>query len=108
MERKGVSTYISVLLLIVVVIAGGILIYGYTMGWFGRLGGEGEVGILSLDESSADSGANVITVYIRNVGGSSVTIDAVYVEGTKLPNANTTVAGNDLDTPTAIAQNTVV
>lgn len=108
MERKGVSTYISVLLLIVVVIAGGILIYGYTMGWFGRLGGEGEVGILSLDESSADGSTNVITAYIRNVGGSSVTIDAVYVEGALLPNTNTTVAGSDLDTPTAIAQNTVV
>jgi hypothetical protein len=108
LERKGVSTYISVLLLIVVVIAGGILIYGYTMGWFGRLGGEGEVGILSLDESSADGSTNVITAYVRNVGGSSVTIDAVYVEGALLPNANTTVAGNDLDTPTAIAQNSVV
>jgi len=33
LKRKGVSTYISVLLLIVVVIAGGILIYGYTMGY---------------------------------------------------------------------------
>ncbi|MHA2092820.1 MAG: archaellin/type IV pilin N-terminal domain-containing protein, partial [Candidatus Kariarchaeaceae archaeon] len=55
MNRKGVSTYISVLLLIVVVIAGGILIYGYTMGWFGRLGGEGEMGMVSLDSAYADS-----------------------------------------------------
>jgi len=36
MKRKGVSTYISVLLLIVVTIAGGVMIYGYTIGWFGR------------------------------------------------------------------------
>lgn len=112
MKRKGVSTYISVLLLIVVVIAGGILIYGYTMGWFGRLGGEGEMGTLSLDEVSADSTTNVITAYIRNVGGSSVTLDAIYVEGTLLPDANTTVTKNlvtnDLTTDTPIAQNEVV
>ena len=107
MERKGVSTYISVLLLIVVVIAGGILIYGYTMGWFGRLGGEGEMGVLSMDEVSADGTANTITAYIRNVGGSPVTIDNVYIEGTLLIDANTTVGGVILSTPTAIAEGSV-
>jgi hypothetical protein len=91
MERKGVSTYISVLLLIVVVIAGGMMIYGYTMGWFGRLGGEGEMGTLSFDEASADGSANTITIYVRNVGSSSVTIDAVYIEGVSLTGANVTV-----------------
>ena len=106
MERKGVSTYISVLLLIVVVIAGGILIYGYTMGWFGRLGGEGEMGILSYDEVSASGSANTITVYVRNVGSSSVTLDAVYVEGTVLPDNNVTVNGNPLTT-TPIAEGAV-
>ena len=106
MERKGVSTYISVLLLIVVVIAGGILIYGYTMGWFGRLGGEGEMGTLSYDEVSASGSANTITVYVRNVGSSSVTLDAVYVEGTVLPDNNVTVNGNPLTT-TPIAEGAV-
>ncbi|MCB2171150.1 hypothetical protein KQH65_00260 [archaeon] len=80
MERKGVSTYISVLLLIVVVIAGGILIYGYTMGWFGRLGGEGEMGTLSIDSSLALATNDTIIVFIRNVGTSSVDFDTVYVE----------------------------
>ncbi|RLF31410.1 MAG: hypothetical protein DRM98_05635 [Thermoplasmata archaeon] len=80
MERKGVSTYISVLLLIVVVIAGGILIYGYTMGWFGRLGGEGDLGTLSVDTVTADAVANNITVYLRNIGSKDVTIDVAYVD----------------------------
>jgi len=108
MQRKGVSTYISVLLLIVVVIAGGILIYGYTMGWFGRLGGEGDLGILSIDEVSADGAANTITVYVRNIGSSSVTIDSVYVEGIQLDDLNTTVEAIPLSTATPIAENTVV
>jgi hypothetical protein len=107
MERKGVSTYISVLLLIVVVIAGGILIYGYTMGWFGRLGGEGEMGILGIDEVSADGTANTVTAYVRNLGGSSVTIDNVYIEGVLLVDANTTVNTVALTTATAIDQSSV-
>jgi len=105
MERKGVSTYISVLLLIVVVIAGGILIYGYTMGWFGRLGGEGEMGILSLDEASATG--TLVTLYVRNVGASSVTLDAVYVEGAVITDANVDVDGVAMTTPTAITQGSV-
>ena len=84
MDRKGVSTYISVLLLIVVVIAGGILIYGYTMGWFGRLGGEGEMGMVSLDSAYADSTSNNILCYIRNVGGSSITLDQAYVNNVRV------------------------
>jgi archaellum component FlaG (FlaF/FlaG flagellin family) len=93
--------------LIVVVIAGGILIYGYTMGWFGRLGGEGEMGILSIDESSAIGSTDTITVYLRNVGSSSVTIDAVYVEGEVIDNADVLLGIVDLDTPTPIPEGSV-
>jgi len=93
MERKGVSTYISVLLLIVVVIAGGMLIYGYTMGWFGRLGGEGEMGTLSFDEVSASGTTDDITVYLRNVGSSSVTLDGIYVDGGVIADASVSVDG---------------
>ena len=105
MQRKGVSTYISVLLLIVVVIAGGILIYGYTMGWFGRLGGEGDLGILSIDESSANT--TFIRVYLRNVGSTSVTLDAAYVEGDLVADADVYVDGTALTTPTAITEGSV-
>jgi hypothetical protein len=105
--RKGVSTYISVLLLIVVVIAGGIMIYGYTMGWFGRLGGQGEMGILSIDERSASGTTNIITAYVRNVGSSSVTLDAVYVDGAVIADADVTVNTVALTTPTPIAEGSV-
>ncbi len=106
MERKGVSTYISVLLLIVVVIAGGVLIYGYTMGWFGRLGTEGQMGTLSIDESSGN--ATYIRAYIRNVGSSSITLDAAYVSGNLVADASVFVEGVALTTPTAITQGSVV
>ncbi|HHL41381.1 MAG TPA: hypothetical protein ENJ36_01835 [Candidatus Bathyarchaeota archaeon] len=100
MKRKGVSTYISVLLLIVVVIAGGILIYGYTMGWFGRLGGEGEMGTLSVDTVSASVNGTdpFVTVYLRNVGGSDVTLDVAYVDDVQATSINqTTILQGNVD-----------
>ena len=107
MNRKGVSTYISVLLLIVVTIAGGVMIYGYTIGWFGRLGGEGEMGTLSIDEVSASGTTNLITAYVRNVGSSSVILDAVYVEGTLIADADVTVDTVAMTTATPIVEGSI-
>jgi len=107
MKRKGVSTYISVLLLIVVTIAGGVMIYGYTIGWFGRLGGEGEMGTLSIDEVSASGTTNLITAYVRNVGSSSVILDAVYVEGALIADADVTVDTVAMTTATPIAEGSI-
>ena len=107
MNRRGVSTYISVLLLIVVTIAGGVMIYGYTMGWFGRLGGEGEMGTLSLDEVDASGSTNQITAYVRNLGSSSVTLDAVYVEGALITDADVTVDTVAMTTATPIVEGAV-
>ena len=107
MNRKGVSTYISVLLLIIVTIAGGVMIYGYTIGWFGRLGGGGEMGTLSIDEVSASGTTNLITAYVRNVGSSSVTLDAVYVEGSLIADADVTVNTIAMTTATPIAEGAI-
>jgi len=107
MKRKGVSTYISVLLLIVVTIAGGVMIYGYTIGWFGRLGGEGEMGTLSIDEVNAIGATDLITAYVRNVGSSSVILDAVYVEGLLIADADVTVDTVAMTTATPIAEGSI-
>ena len=106
MKRKGVSTYISVLLLIVVTIAGGVMIYGYTIGWFGKLGGSGEMGILSVDESSANT--TFIKAYIRNVGSSSVVIDNAYVDGNLVDDVDVYVDDTNLATATSIAEGATV
>ena len=96
LKRKAVSTYISVLLLIVVVIAGGILIYGYVMGWFGRLGGEGELGTLSVDSSKAYATNNTVLVWVRNIGKSSVSLEKVYVDDIPQTMATTTIGVNQV------------
>ena len=83
------------------------MIYGYTMGWFGRLGGEGEMGTLSLDEVDASGSTNQITAYVRNLGSSSVTLDAVYVEGALIADADVTVDTVAMTTATPIVEGAV-
>ena len=55
------------------------MIYGYTMGWFGRLGGQGEMGTLSVDSAVAYAANDTVVAFLRNVGASSVEFDTVYV-----------------------------
>ena len=93
-DRKGVATYISVLLLIIVAIAGGMMLYGYTMGWFGRLGGQGEMGVLSVDSALAYSANDTVIFFLRNVGTSPVELDSVYVG--ELPVSTVTADNNPL------------
>jgi hypothetical protein len=93
-DRKGVSTYISVLLLTIVAIAGGIMLYGYTIGWFGKLGGQGEMGVISVDSVLAYSANDTIVFFLRNLGTSPVELDAVYIG--ELPASTVTADDNPL------------
>lgn len=63
------------------------------------------MGTLSFDEVSCST--TEIIVYVRNVGSSSVTLDAVYVEGAVLPAANVTVNSIAISTATPIRQGAV-
>ena len=80
-ERRGVSTFIAVLLMMVLAVSAGVVIYAYTMGYLGGLGSTQIPGALSLD--SATCSTTVMKAYIRNIGKSSISIDAVYEDGAK-------------------------
>jgi len=43
-KRKGISTFIATLLLMVLAVAAGIVIYAYTMGYLGGFGGTEQLG----------------------------------------------------------------
>ena len=88
MKRRGVSTFIAVLLLMALAVAAGVVIYSYTMGYLGGMGGGSSMGTLSLDTATANSTSNTITVYVRNIGKSSVDFDMAYVDGGQVPAAN--------------------
>lgn len=90
MKKRGVSTFIAVLLLMSLAVAAGVVLYSYTMGYLGGLGGGSTMGTLSLDTATANASSNTITAYIRNIGRSSVDLDQAYVDGGQIPAANFT------------------
>jgi hypothetical protein len=84
-NRKGISTFIATLLLMVLAVSAGVVIYAYTMGYLGGFGGTEQLGAMTCDEYSADAGGN-ITAYVRNVGKTTVVLNStegasVYVDG---------------------------
>jgi hypothetical protein len=93
-NRKGISTFIATLLLMVLAVAAGVVIYAYTMGYLGSFGGPQTMGAISLDTTSlnVDSqlGAVGVTSYIRNIGRTAFIVDSVYVNGMKIAPQNTT------------------
>jgi hypothetical protein len=82
-ERKGISTFIATLLLMVLAVSAGVVIYAYTMGYLGGFGGTEQLGAMSVDEASIDSTSG-LTAYIRNIGKTTIEFDTVYVEGTNV------------------------
>jgi FlaG/FlaF family flagellin (archaellin) len=80
-ERKAVSNFVAAILLMGLAVAAGIVIYSYTMGYFGNLREPTTVASLSVDSASCDSTTDELTVYVRNLGPGTVDIDKVYIAG---------------------------
>ena len=80
-KKKGVSTFIAVLLLMALAVAAGVVIYSYTMGYLGGMGGSSLPGTLSLDTSVCLESTGNMTAYVRNIGKGSVSFDSAYVDG---------------------------
>jgi hypothetical protein len=88
--KRGVSTFIAVLLLMALAVAAGVVIYSYTMGYLGGLGGASLPGAMSLDTARCDAATKNMTAYIRNIGKGSISIDKAYVDGVLVPDGNVT------------------
>jgi hypothetical protein len=95
-RKKGVSTFIAVLLLMALAVAAGVVIYAYTMGYLGGLGGTSLPGAISLDTANCDGSTHNLTAYIRNIGKGSISIDRVYVDGALVPPSNVTQSPDPL------------
>jgi len=95
-KRRGVSTFIAVLLLMALAVAAGVVIYSYTMGYLGGLGGTQLPGALSLDTQSCVESTHTMTAYVRNIGKGSFELDSAYVDGTLVPIANVTQSPSPL------------
>jgi hypothetical protein len=93
---RGISSFIAVLLLMVLAVSAGTVIYSYTMGYLGNLGGvEGSqtFGRMSLDSAVyTDEG---LTAYIRNLGGGTIILDKAYVDSTPVEGVGCSFEVND-------------
>lgn|GEM_PF-3189263 len=95
-ERSGISTFVAVLLLMVLAVSAGAVIYAYTMGYLGGLGGTRTPGTLSLDTAIANVTSNEIVAYVRNIGKGSLDIDKIYVEDKLVPDNKISFSGDGI------------
>jgi hypothetical protein len=85
-KKRGISTFIATLLLMVLAVSAGVVIYAYTMGYLGGYGGTDTLGGMSLDQGSMTASAQTAVVYIRNIGSTDIDLSAAsearaYVDG---------------------------
>lgn len=86
-KRRGISTFIAVLLLIVIAVAAGVVIYAYIMGYLGNFNVKPNGGAaLQIDSVAQFDGG--LHLYVKNTGNEVVKIDSppnglarVYVNG---------------------------
>jgi len=85
-SRKGVSTFIAVLILITLCVAAGVVIYEYALGHIWGFGASQETtakGQLKLDSAKINSTLGLLTVYIRNVGTAPVGDFTMYINNVR-------------------------
>jgi len=83
-NKKAFSSVIAALILMLIAVAAGVVVYGYTMGWLGAATNvpPATKGELQFDSLYATAGSpGTITIYVRNVGQKELTLSRVYVKG---------------------------
>jgi len=90
-RRRAVSPVIATLLLIAIAVTASIIVYVYVNSLAGGLTSGGgqqvsqQVQLQAYAFNTAGTGAGqVIAIFLKNVGGSSVTISSIYFDGTAL------------------------
>jgi hypothetical protein len=81
-SKKAFSAIIASLILMLLAVAAGVVVYAYVMGWVGGATTNPRMsGHLSFDTMYASASQSKIMLAIRNVGGTTLTLDQVYIMG---------------------------
>jgi hypothetical protein len=81
-SKRAFSAIIASLILMLLAVAAGVVVYAYVMGWVGGATTNPRMsGHLSFDTIYASASSNRIMLAIRDVGGTTLTLDQVYVDG---------------------------
>jgi hypothetical protein len=90
-SKKAFSAIIASLILMLLAVAAGVVVYGYVMGWIGgTTQTPTRTGQMQFDSLSASATNGKITMYVRNVGGTDLTVSSIYVAGTNTTITTTT------------------
>ena len=96
-SKKAFSAVIASLILMLLAVAAGVVVYAYVMGWIGgTTQNPTRTGQMQFDSLSAKAATNNILMYIRNVGGTNLTISKIYVEGIDTANQTAITTGTTL------------
>jgi FlaG/FlaF family flagellin (archaellin) len=96
-SKKAFSAVIASLILMLLAVAAGVVVYAYVMGWIGgTTQNPTRTGQMQFDSLSAKAATNNIQMYIRNVGGTNLTISKIYVEGFDAANQTAITTGTTL------------
>jgi hypothetical protein len=84
-SKKAFSAIIASLILMLLAVAAGVVVYSYVMGWIGgATTNPRQTGHLSFDTLYASVTTKNISVAVRNVGGTNLTLSDVYVQGVNM------------------------
>jgi FlaG/FlaF family flagellin (archaellin) len=90
-SKKAFSAVIASLIMMLLAVAAGVVVYGYVMGWIGgTTQNPTRTGQIQFDSLSANATDGKITMYVRNVGGSDLTVSSIYVAGANATFTNST------------------
>jgi hypothetical protein len=84
-SKRAFSAVIASLILMLLAVAAGVVVYAYVMGWIGSATtNPRQTGHLSFDTVYASVNTSKINLAVRNVGGTNLLLDKVYVQGVDL------------------------
>lgn len=78
-KRKGISSYIAILFLVGLAVAGGVLLYSSMIGSLSNINVNEMPQTLSLDTVKIVNTTTCVA-YVRNVGSDTVVIDVAYID----------------------------
>jgi hypothetical protein len=81
-DKKGIQTILAALLMVVIVVVASVMVYAWSTGLLGTLLVQPNVGkeALGLDTSASFSSGTNVTLFIRNQGTTSVSLQSYYVK----------------------------
>ncbi|MGD0804346.1 MAG: hypothetical protein ABSA11_09765 [Candidatus Bathyarchaeia archaeon] len=72
-KKRAISTFIAVLILIILTVAAGIIVYAYTMGYLGSISLPSVDKSMLIEAVSQDS--SQLTIYVKNIGNIALNLD---------------------------------